>query len=98
MRLIAAAPAAALFKLRASVGPPCAAGGLPGAEAPRDVGDRLQPHPLCGLRRERRSRTGGAEEHELAVGREDRLVILARRIEPELQHAARAVEGGGPTP
>src|SRR5271165_5667368 len=72
-----------------------AAGAAPGAEAATDMGDRLEPHPLRGLGRERRARAGGAEEHELAVAGEHRLVVLARGIEPELQHAARAVEGAG---
>src|ERR1700733_6829551 len=68
------------------------AGIAPGPEAAADMGDRLQPHALRRLGGERRARAGGAEEHELGVRREGRLVILARRVEPELQHAARAME------
>src|SRR5579875_1550502 len=66
---------------------------LPGAEAARDVGDGLQPHALCRLRGERRAQTAGAEEHEFLVLGEDGLVVRALRVDPEFQHAARAMEG-----
>src|SRR4051812_42221336 len=48
---------------------------------------------MRGLRRERGAPAAGAEEHELLVLGELRLVVGARRIDPELQHAARAREG-----
>src|SRR5665647_1258294 len=69
------------------------AGLFPGAEATLDMGDRLQPHALRGLRGKRRAQAAGAEEHEFLVLREGRLVIGALRIDPEFQHAARAMEG-----
>src|SRR5271163_143498 len=79
--------------LRLLLGLDRAAGAAPGAEATADMGDRPQPHALRGLRRERRARAGGAEEHELGVRRERRLVIFAGGIEPEFQHAPRTMEG-----
>src|ERR1044072_2092789 len=71
------------------------AGLLPFAEAAPDVRDRLWPHAGRGLRRERGAPAAGAEEHELLVLGELRLVIRAVRIDPELEHAARAVECAG---
>src|SRR5262245_830757 len=68
---------------------------LPGAEAAGDMGDRPQAHPLRRLRRQRRALARRAEEHEALVGGEDRLVILAMRIDPELEHPARSMEGAG---
>ena len=76
----------------ASTGPPSF---LPGAEAALDMGDRLEPHALGGLRGQRRAQAAGAEEHEALVLREHRLVVGALRIDPEFQHAARAMEGAG---
>src|SRR5262245_41630075 len=51
----------------------------------------------CRLRRQRRALARRAEEHEALVGREDPLVIFALRIDPELEHPARAMEGAGHT-
>src|SRR3984893_17143688 len=65
---------------------------LPGAETALDMGDGFQPHALGGLRGQRRAQAAGAEEHEALVLREDRLVILALRIDPEFQEPARAME------
>src|ERR1051326_4064148 len=56
---------------------------------------RLEPHVLRGLRGERRAPAAVAEEDEALVLGEHRLVVRALRIEPEFQHAARAVEGAG---
>src|SRR3569833_3321040 len=72
-----------------------AAGFLPGAEAAADMGDRLEPHALRSLRRQRRAHAAGAEEHKLLVLRKNRLVIGAGRIDPEFEHAARTMEGSG---
>ena len=74
----------------ASTGPPAA---FQAPKPPGDMGDRLQAHALRGLRRQRRTLPGCAEEHEALVRSEDRLVILALRVDPEFQHAARTVEG-----
>src|ERR1019366_10793497 len=71
------------------------AGLLPGAEATLDMGNGFEPHALGGVRRQRRAQTAGAEEHEALVLREHRFVIGALRVDPELQHAARAVKGAG---
>src|ERR1700688_1533652 len=68
---------------------------LPGAEAALDMGDRLEAHALGGLGSKRRAQSAGAEEHEALVLREGRLVIGALRVDPEFQHAARAMEGAG---
>src|SRR6185295_13583865 len=38
---------------------------------------------------------GGTEEHEALVLGEDRLVVLALRVDPEFQHTARTMEGAG---
>src|SRR3569623_3701470 len=88
----ASATALAGFRLR---GIDRAARFLPGAEAAADMGDRLETHAVRGLRRERRAHAAGAEEHELLVLGDDRLVIGAGRVDPELQHAAGAMEGAG---
>src|SRR3954466_2956411 len=66
---------------------------LPFAETAFDVRDRLQSHLMRGLRRECGAPAAGTEEHEFLVLGELRLVVGARRIDPELQHAARAREG-----
>src|SRR5688572_18694886 len=50
----------------------------------------LEAHVLGHLGRERRAQSAAAEEHELAVLGEDRLVVGALRVDPELEHAARA--------
>src|SRR2546428_11244370 len=70
----------------------------PSAKTADDVGDRLQPHALRSLRGKRRARSAGAEEYEFPVRREHRLVILAGRVEPEFQHATRAMERTWNTP
>src|SRR6185295_8928018 len=67
----------------------------PGAEAAADMGDRLEPHIFGGERGKRRALAGGTEEHEAPVLGEDRLVILALRVDPEFQHTARTMEGAG---
>src|SRR6185503_11918847 len=72
-----------------------AAGLLPRAEAALDVGDGLEAHAVRGLRGQSGPQAAGAEEDELLVLREDRLVVRALRVDPELQHAARAMEGAG---
>src|ERR1700759_779483 len=73
-------------------GPP----GFPPAGIPAaDMRNRLQPHILRGLGRERRAQTTGAVEDELPVFLEDRLGIGRGWIDPELQHAARAGERAG---
>src|ERR1039458_1980792 len=69
-----------------------AAGFLPGAEAALDMGDGLETHALSGLRGQRRAQAAGAEKHEAFVLGKNRLVIGALRVDPELQHAARAVK------
>src|SRR5207253_11009285 len=69
------------------------AGLLPAAEPVLDVGDRLEPHALGGLRSERGAPAARAEEYEALVLREHRLVVGALRVDPELEHAARAVKG-----
>src|ERR1043166_5527136 len=66
---------------------------LPAAKAAPDMGDRLEAHALGGLRGKRGAPAARTEEHELLVLREHRLVVRALRVDPELEHAARAVEG-----
>jgi hypothetical protein len=56
------------------------------------MGNRFQAHALRDLRRQRGALPGCAEEHEALVRGEDRLVIFALRIDPELQHTERTVE------
>ena len=57
--------------------------------------DRLQPHVLRRLRRQRRAHPARAEEDELLAAREEGLVIGALWVDPELDHAARHVAGAG---
>src|SRR5690348_14296874 len=71
------------------------AGVAPGGIAAADMRDWLQAHVLRGLGRERRAKPAGAMEDELLVFLEDRLGVGRRRVDPELQHAARAGEGAG---
>src|ERR1700694_5281314 len=71
------------------------AGIAPGRKTAAHMRDRLQAHVLCGLRRQRRAHAAGAVEDEFFVFLEDRLCIGARRIDPELQHAAGAGERTG---
>src|SRR3569623_1567499 len=68
---------------------------LPGAEAARNVSDGREPHAVRRLRGQGRAQAAGAEEHVLLVLREDRLVVRALRVDPELQPAARAMERAG---
>src|SRR6266516_1042000 len=68
---------------------------LPCAETAGEMRDGLEAHLLRGLGRERRAPAAVAEEHEALVVGEHRLVVRALRIDPKLQHAARAVEGAG---
>src|SRR5215467_1917970 len=70
----------------------------PSAKAAADMSDRFQSHPLRCLGGERRARTCSAEEHEFLVRREGQLVIFAGRVEPEFQHAARAMKCVGNAP
>src|SRR3984957_10875825 len=74
------------------------AGIAPGGKAAAHMGDRLQPHVLRGLGRQRRTHSAGAMKDELLVALEDRLRMGARRIDPEFQHAAGAGERAGDTP
>jgi hypothetical protein len=55
----------------------------------------LQPHLLRGRGGERRAPSAGAEEHEALVLGEDRLVVGALGIDPEFEHAARAMDRAG---
>src|ERR1043166_1641460 len=68
---------------------------LPAAKAASDMGDRLEAHALGGWCGKRGAPAARTEEHELLVRREHRLVVRALRVDPELEHAARAVEGAG---
>jgi hypothetical protein len=52
-----------------------------------------QAHVLQRLGSQRRTPASGAEQHQLLVLREHRLVIRALGVDPELQHAARRMEG-----
>src|SRR3981189_1762716 len=70
---------------------------LPGAESAGNVGDRSQAHPLRGLSGERRALSGRAEKYETPVLSENRLVVLARGVDPEFEHAARTMERAGHT-
>src|SRR5579859_8362 len=83
---------ALLLRLPLLHGPP---GIAPGGETAAHMGDRLQAHVLRSLGREHRAQATGAMEDEFPVLLEDRLGVGARRIDPELQHAARAGEGAG---
>src|SRR3954462_7898855 len=69
------------------------AGILPSTEAAANMRDRLQSHMLRRLRGQRRAQAPGAEKYEALVLGKLRLVIGARRIDPEFQHAAWAMEG-----
>src|ERR1700676_275503 len=75
-----------------------APGVAPGGEAAAHMRDRLQPHVLRGLGRQRRAHSTGAMKDELLVALKDRLRVGAGRIDPELQHAAGAGERAGDTP
>src|SRR5579871_833423 len=57
--------------------------------------DRRKPHLLRDLGGERRTLGASAEENELLLVREYRLVIGRLRIDPEFQHAARTVKRAG---
>src|SRR2546430_2543501 len=77
--------------------------GLPGREAgllPRGepavhLVDGLESHLLRRVGGQRRPPGAVAVEDEALAGREDVLVIGALRVDPELEHAARAVERAG---
>jgi hypothetical protein len=69
------------------------AGLFPGAEAALDVSDGLKPHPACDLRSQRRAKAAGAKEDEALVFGKDGLVVRTGRVDPELKHAARTMEG-----
>src|SRR5205823_3215614 len=71
------------------------AGVLPGREAAVHLDDALEAHLLGDVGRQRRAPGAVAVEDELLVASEDVLVVGAVGIDPELQHAARAVEGAG---
>src|ERR1700721_4141100 len=71
------------------------AGIAPGGKAPAHMGDRLQPHVLRGLVRQRRTHSAGVMKDELLVALKDRLRVGAGRIDPEFQHAAGAGERAG---
>src|SRR5581483_7053698 len=66
---------------------------LPGAEPAGNMRNRLEPHFLRGMRSQRRTKAASAKEHILLVLVERFLVVRACRVDPELQHAARAMEG-----
>ena len=70
----------------------------PRAEAARDVRDGTEAHAMRGLRGERRTPAAGAEKHEALVLREDRLVVGARGVDPEFEHAARTMKRAGHAP
>ncbi len=59
------------------------------------MGDRLQPHAMCRLGGEGRAPAAGAEKHKPLVLGKERLVIGAFRIDPEFEHAARAMKRAG---
>src|SRR5581483_7571416 len=69
------------------------AGLLPGAKAARDVAYRFETHPLQLLRGESRAESARAEEHELLAGVEDLAMVRSCGIDPELEHAARRMQG-----
>ena len=69
------------------------AGLFPRAEATLDMSDRFKTHSMRGLRGKRRAQAAGTEKDELLVRGKYRLVIRALRIDPEFQHAARAMKG-----
>ena len=73
-----------------STGPPAF---FQAPKPPRICATGFKPHLLRGVGGERRAHAAGAEEHVLLVLSEKRLVIRAFRIDPEFQHAARAMKG-----
>src|SRR5664279_99425 len=75
-----------------------AAGVAPGGKTAAHMRDRLQPHILRGLGRQRRAHAAGAVKHEFLVLLENRFGIGAGRIDPEFQHAAGAGERAGNPP
>src|SRR5712692_263237 len=68
---------------------------LPRGEAAVHFAYGLEPHLLGDVGGQGRSPGAVAEEDELFPGGEDLLVVGALRIDPELEHAAGAVEGTG---
>src|SRR5262245_2674599 len=71
------------------------AGRLPRGEAALELGDALEPHLLSDVGGQRRAPGPVAEEDELLAGGEDRFVIWALGIEPELEHAPGTVKRSG---
>src|SRR5262245_38605837 len=72
--------------------------GLPRREAAVHLGDAGEPHLLGGVGGTRGSPRAVAVEDELLAGGEHVLEVRALRIDPELEHAAGAVEGAGDHP
>src|SRR5437762_14054271 len=71
------------------------AGLLPRGEPAVHFVDGLEPHLLRDVGGQRRPPGAIAEEDEALAGREYVLVVGALRVDPEFQHAARAVECAG---
>src|SRR6266851_1150000 len=68
---------------------------LPPREAAVHLADGLEPHLLGDVGGQGRPPGAVAEEDELLPGGEDFLVVGALRVDPELEHAAGAVESAG---
>src|SRR3984893_2181139 len=68
---------------------------LPPREAAVHLADGLEPHLLGDVGGQGRPPGAVAEEDELLPGGEDVLVVGALRVDPELEHAAGAVESAG---
>ena len=60
--------------------------------------DGIQSHPVRGLRGERGTPAAGAKEQEALVFAKNRLVVRALGINPEFEHAARAMKRAGYAP
>src|SRR5499433_276757 len=71
------------------------AGLLPRCEAAVHLEDGFEPHLLGDVRREGGAPGAVAVEDEALARSEDVLVVGAVGIDPELEHAARAMEGAG---
>src|ERR1700728_4964332 len=67
----------------------------PGADPALDMRDRTKSHPMGRLRGERGPPAAGAKEHKALILGKNRLVIGALGIDPEFEHAARAMKGAG---
>ena len=68
---------------------------FPRAKTAANVRNRFKSHALRGLGREGRAQTAGTEKYEPLVLTENRLVVWALRINPELQHSARTMDSAG---